>query len=258
MFNLMYDTDNHAPATPAQYAFVDEFQSGTRALIAALPLGTGVFSATCLAHCLSGQPTFTSFKVDGITMSEALSSWYFDLDTEPEQVVSACNGWDCTAACGVNTVTGQPCNGGTTDCVSVVLATPASSSDTTTTDSSAEPAAPPAPGWPPTPPTAPPRPPSPPMPDITSDMSEAEVAAIEASLTPVQLKAVKQAQCSAAALATQEEAQAEQATDPSEAAALQASGQAAYTSCLAEAADSATSRRLLSVVPACCYGRGDA
>lgn len=253
----MYDTDNHAPATPAQFAFVNEFQTGTRALIAALPAGTGVFSATCLAHCLSGQPTFTSFRVDGITMSEALSSWYFSTDAEPEQVVSACNGWECTAACGVNTVTGQPCNGGTTNCVPVVLATPASSSDTTTTDSTAEPATPPAPGWPPAPPKAPPRPPAPPTPAITSDMSEAEVSAIEASLTPVQLKAMRQAQCSSAALATQEEAQAEQRTDESAAAALQASGQAAYTACLADAADSATSRRLLAAVPPCCYGRGD-
>jgi hypothetical protein len=88
-------------------------------------------------------------------------------------------------------------------------------------------------------------------------MSEAEVAAIEASLTPVQLKAMRQAQCTSAALATQEEAQAEQRTDESAAAALQASGQAAYTACLADAADSATSRRLLAAVPPCCYGRGD-
>ena len=257
VFELMYDTDNHAPATPSQYAFVDEFQSGTQALIAALPAGTGVFSATCLAHCLSGQPTFTQFRVNGVSMSQALNSWYFDTGAEALQVVSACSGWQCTAACGVNTATGQPCNGGTTDCVPVALTTPSASSDTSTDTSTSEPEAPPAPGWPPAPPTAPPRPPSPPMPTVTSDMSEAQVDAIEASLTPAQLKMLKQAQCAAAAQATQEKAQEEQHTDSSAAAVTQAAGQAALAECLSEAADSATSRRLLSAVPSCCYGRGD-
>jgi hypothetical protein len=88
-------------------------------------------------------------------------------------------------------------------------------------------------------------------------MSEAQVDAIEASLTPAQLKMLKQAQCAAAAQATQEKAQEEQHTDSSAAAVTQAAGQAALAECLSEAADSATSRRLLSAVPSCCYGRGD-
>jgi len=39
-----------APASPAQYKYVDSFQSGVLALIAALPPGTGVFAPTCLVH----------------------------------------------------------------------------------------------------------------------------------------------------------------------------------------------------------------
>ena len=42
------------------------------------------------------------------------SPWW-DGTPAPLQVVSACCGWQCTAACGVNTATGQPCNGGTTE-----------------------------------------------------------------------------------------------------------------------------------------------
>ena len=124
-FELMYDTDNFAPATPAQVAFVDQFQSGTRTLIASLPGGTGVFSPTCLVHCLSGQTTFADLLVDGTSFVRAVSGWYFD--GTPTQVVSQCNGWQCINDCGIfadgSTGAGLPCNMGDQNCVPVQLAT---------------------------------------------------------------------------------------------------------------------------------------
>jgi hypothetical protein len=122
---LCVHTDNFAPATPAQYAFVDEFQSGTRALIASLPPGTGVFSPTCLVHCLSGQTTYSQLIVAGSSFSQAVDKWYFD--NQPVQVVSQCNGWQCINQCGIfsdNAVgAGLPCNMGQPNCVPVQLAT---------------------------------------------------------------------------------------------------------------------------------------
>ena len=105
--------DNLAPSTPAQFAFIDDFQSKVLALIASLPSGTGVFSPTCLLHCLSGQPSYQDLWVNlptsNWTMSRALTAWYFQ--DIPVQVVSPCQGWNCTAACGA-TSTGIPCNSG--------------------------------------------------------------------------------------------------------------------------------------------------
>ena len=124
-FELMYDTDNFAPATPAQYAFVSEFQTGTRALIASLPAGTGVFSPTCLVHCLSGQTTYSQLIVAGSSFSAAVNKWYFD--NQPVQVVSQCNGWQCINQCGIfsdgSVGAGLPCNMGDQNCVPVQLAT---------------------------------------------------------------------------------------------------------------------------------------
>jgi len=70
-FELMYDTDNYGPATPAQYSFVEQFQTGTLALISKLPPSTGVLSPACLVHCLSGQTTFTQLNVAGTTFAQA-------------------------------------------------------------------------------------------------------------------------------------------------------------------------------------------
>jgi hypothetical protein len=123
-FELMYDTDNYAPATPAQYAFVEEFQTGTLALIRSLPPGTGVFSPTCLVHCLSGQATFTQLNVAGTTFEQALSGWYFGTSSNV-QAVSDCTGWQCTSQCGVSAQTGLPCNAGTASCDPIQLATDA-------------------------------------------------------------------------------------------------------------------------------------
>lgn len=91
-----------APASPAQYKYVDSFQSGVLALIAALPPGTGVFAPTCLVHvrpsippplrpshvapptqCLSGQTSFqeltltTSAHAPPVSLDDTLSAWYF-------------------------------------------------------------------------------------------------------------------------------------------------------------------------------------
>jgi hypothetical protein len=124
---LRYDTDNFAPATPEQFAFAESFQTGTLALIASLPPGTGVFSPTCLVHCLSGQIIFSDLQVDGTNMADALSNWYFN--GAPTSVVSSCTGWECINACGIIIAgypnAGLPCNTGSSGCVPVELATDA-------------------------------------------------------------------------------------------------------------------------------------
>jgi hypothetical protein len=116
----MYETDNLAPSTPQQLAFVNSFQPAVLALINAVPAGTGVYSSTCLMHCLSGQTTYDAVTVNGISMSSALNSWFFD--GEQTRVVSACTGWDCTNACGV-TSQGLPCNMGGKGCSPLNLPT---------------------------------------------------------------------------------------------------------------------------------------
>ena len=110
-FEIQYETDNLGPSTPQQLAFVDSFQPAFLALIASLPAGTGVYSPTCLVHCISGQITFSSFLVNGVSMNDALNAWYFN--ATPTSVVSACQGWACTSQCGY-TPQGLPCNMGTT------------------------------------------------------------------------------------------------------------------------------------------------
>jgi hypothetical protein len=94
------------------------------ALIDALPAGTGVFSPTCLAHCLSGQSSFQALKIGTWSMSTALEAWYFG--NQPVSVISPCQGWNCTQACGT-TNNGIPCNIGTgykaTQCYPISLPT---------------------------------------------------------------------------------------------------------------------------------------
>jgi hypothetical protein len=111
---------------------VEEFQSGTLALIQALPGGTGVFSPTCLVHCLSGQTKngqtpFTQLQSAGTSLAASLSAWYFL--NEDVLAVSDCIGWQCTQACGVDMRTGLPCNmgadmQGTQECSAISVMVP--------------------------------------------------------------------------------------------------------------------------------------
>jgi hypothetical protein len=109
-FELMYDADNFAPSTPAEFAFVDTFQTAVLDLISTLPIGTGIYSPTCLVHCISGQPSYQNLITNNMSMSDALNAWYFN--EQEVQVISRCQGWNCTNACGA-TNNGVPCNAGT-------------------------------------------------------------------------------------------------------------------------------------------------
>ena len=116
---IQYETDNLAPHTPQQLAFVNSFQPAVLSLIASLPPNTGVFSPTCLVHCLSGQTTFQNLDVNGQSMATALSAWWSGV---PTRVVSSCQGWNCVYDCGI-TYNGLPCNMGDQGCNAMVIPT---------------------------------------------------------------------------------------------------------------------------------------
>ena len=115
---LRADTDNYDPDTPQQCSFVDSFQSNMLALFDRLPPATGIFSPTCFVHCLSGQNTWYQLTVNGVSMQQAVQSWYFRAQPSapPTRVVSACEGWNCVLQCGYNPW-GFVCNMGTDSCV---------------------------------------------------------------------------------------------------------------------------------------------
>lgn len=115
----MYETDNLAPSTPAQLAFVDSFQPAVLSLIDSLPAGSGVFSPTCLVHCLSGQDTYQDLLVNGISFSQAFAAWWAGT---PTSVVDPCQGWDCINQCGVD-AKGLGCNMGDSGCTAISLPT---------------------------------------------------------------------------------------------------------------------------------------
>jgi hypothetical protein len=135
-----------------------QFQTGTLALIASLPHGSGVFSPTCLVHCLSGQSTFVDLLSDGTTLGASLSAWYFS--GQDVNAVSSCTGFNCINACGIDLQTGLPCNMNTAQCTALSLSVDAGGS----TSEAAAPA--------------------------PSPQAEGIVKAIENSLTPAQQAAL--------------------------------------------------------------------
>lgn len=132
-----YNTDNLGPSTPAQFAFVNSIQAAYLQLIASLPAGTGVYSPTCLVHCLSGQASFSQFLVSvangappSVSLNDALSAWYFGT-TGLTSAISPCIGYAaCTPACGVDAL-GIPCtmNLSSVQCDAVSLPTTWTASD---------------------------------------------------------------------------------------------------------------------------------
>jgi len=124
----MYDTNNldseYCCEQPAQQQWVEQFQTATLALLHNVPSTCGVYSSTCLVHCLSCNADWYSFMVDGKSLASSVASWYFAI--QPLNDVSQCQGWDCTLQCsgGPWEPTNTPCQTTTNQCANSYLEPP--------------------------------------------------------------------------------------------------------------------------------------
>ena len=115
-FQIMYDTNNlddtYCCTTPAEQQYVEQFQTATLALFQTLsPSVATIFSSACFVHCLSSNADFYEFVVNGVSLMQAMTWWYFD--NTPKNVIENCNGWACTLQC-----SGGPWQPSNTPCAS--------------------------------------------------------------------------------------------------------------------------------------------
>ena len=102
-FQLEYDVGGNPPTTAAQVAFADAFQQASLAVVNSLPTpqqqGSGMFSTSCLLHCVTDGPDFWTVTVNGQSLENALSAWYFKGSAPVRIVDNSCQGWACHTAC---------------------------------------------------------------------------------------------------------------------------------------------------------------
>lgn len=128
-FQIMYDSNNlqseYCCTTPAQQQWAEQFQTETLAAFNGIPGQDGIFSSTCLVHCLSSASDFYTFTVDGQTLSQALGQWYFQ--GQSVRTISQCQGWGCTEQCsgGPWQPSNTPCQTTTNQCVNDYANAPA-------------------------------------------------------------------------------------------------------------------------------------
>jgi hypothetical protein len=111
----MYDTNNldstYCCTTPPQQQWVEQFQTQTLALFQSIPSTNVIFSSACFVHCLSSNADYWEFTVNGVSLMQAMSEWYFS--NTPTSVIESCTGWDCTLQC-----SGGPWQPSNTPCAS--------------------------------------------------------------------------------------------------------------------------------------------
>ena len=126
-FQIMYDTNNldstYCCETPPEQQWVEQFQTQTLALFEQLPGNLATYSSSCLVHCLSSNADFWTFTVNGKSLAQEVSSWFFN--SQPVALVSSCTGWDCTLQCsgGPWMPTNTPCQTTTNQCANDYMIT---------------------------------------------------------------------------------------------------------------------------------------
>lgn len=124
----MYDTNNldseYCCNTPAEQQWVEAFQQDTLQLISQLPPSNPVYSSVCLVHCLSSNADWYEFTVNGVSLSQAVGTWFFS--AQDDSVVGQCTGWDCTTQCsgGPWMPTNTPCPTTTNVCANSYMFPP--------------------------------------------------------------------------------------------------------------------------------------
>ena len=129
-FQIMYDTNNldstYCCNTPQQQQWADQFQTQTLQLLNGVPSTCGIYSSSCLVHCLSCNADWFTFQVDGQSLAHSVATWYFGQQKTDD--ISSCTGWDCTLQCsgGPWEPTNQPCTTTTNVCANDYYLTPSS------------------------------------------------------------------------------------------------------------------------------------
>ena len=112
-FQMLYDLGGEPPSSPGQVAFADAFQNATKASLWAATLTNnlqnGIFSATCLTHCLTDTTaTLQGVLSNGVSIQSALNHWLSTAWTETPATatkagqtvdVSQCMGYPCVGSC---------------------------------------------------------------------------------------------------------------------------------------------------------------
>lgn len=86
------------PHSAGQVAYANAYQAATVAEMQSLVQpGNGVFSTSCLAHCLTEDSAYlTTFQANGVTVAAALGAW---LQGSSPADISQCVGYPCAQQC---------------------------------------------------------------------------------------------------------------------------------------------------------------
>jgi len=93
-FQLPYNLGGWPTLNSAgQMAYADSFQVSMRTALAALPTPaqastSGVYSLSCLRHCLTLGPGFWEVQTGGVSLAQELSAWWFQ--GAPSRTIGAC------------------------------------------------------------------------------------------------------------------------------------------------------------------------
>ena len=104
LYQLGKDGISSKPKTASGLAYAEEFRNLTHTWAALdVPVGKKIDHAAmlpaCFKHCNTLKSTWQTLTVDGVTLQEAVTSWFFQEGGISSYLEDTCEGWNCGPGC---------------------------------------------------------------------------------------------------------------------------------------------------------------
>jgi len=87
------------PFSDSQLAYVEHtIRPAFDASLVTIQEPDSFFSAGCFHHCSSEDTSFNTITINGVTLAQALSNWYFE-QPGPIREIATCRGFNCSVGC---------------------------------------------------------------------------------------------------------------------------------------------------------------
>lgn len=88
----------YPPYNSSEWEYVQSIRYAFDSSLQMIKNDNSYYSAACMYHCSSEDSTYNTITINGYSLSQVLSNWYFE-SSGPTKLLDHCTGFNCSTNC---------------------------------------------------------------------------------------------------------------------------------------------------------------